>query len=56
MLFLLFLQLNCAESCPGGPDASQGQLRRNAVAVAVATPKRGQTKPERAQDDGCDTV
>uniref|UniRef100_A0A671W7Z1 Microfibril associated protein 5 n=1 Tax=Sparus aurata TaxID=8175 RepID=A0A671W7Z1_SPAAU len=34
------------ESCPGGPDVLRGHLIGNAVAIAVATPKPGQTKPD----------
>ena len=49
------LQLNFAESCPDGPDALRGHLIGNAVAIAVATPKPGQTRPDGPGDDGVTT-
>lgn len=42
------LQLNYAESCLGGPDVSRGHPIANVVAIVVATPKPGQTKPDLA--------
>lgn len=43
------LQPSCAGSCPGGPGASRGHLIGNAAAIAVATPKPGQTSPDGAR-------
>lgn len=42
------LQLNYAESCLGGPDVSRGHPIANVVAIVMATPKPGQTKPDLA--------
>ena len=46
-------QPSCAERGPGGPGVSRGQIIGNAVAIAVATPKPGQTtRPDGGARDG----